>query len=189
MSVLRWFRRTPLPLAPPALERPAWVDELAAALQKQTRAATKQTARLEAAVGELDARVAQLAAELGQTRGANEAFEANEAESYELVFDALDALDAARELAADPHLAEGLARVGERLELFCASRGFRRVTSLGAAPDGNLMRVVGTERSAQPPGQVLRVVRAALLRGEQLVREGSVIISAREEQHGQRLGH
>jgi molecular chaperone GrpE (heat shock protein) len=186
--VFSWFRRAPVSLPPPPVdERPAWVDELTEAVQKQSRAAAKQSARLEATLGEIDARIAQLGATIARTRshvapGSDDAFE--------LVFDALDALDAARALARDPHLADGLSRVGERLARFCEQRGFQRVTGLGSTPDAAVMRVVGTEPSAeQAAGNVVRVVRAAVLRGDQVVREGNVIVSAPEGEHEQRLGN
>ena len=50
----------------------------------------------------------------------------------------------------------------------------------GEAPDGRLFRVVGAEPSAAlPEGVVARVVRAAVLRGDEILREGEVIVTRR----------
>jgi molecular chaperone GrpE (heat shock protein) len=181
--VLRWFRSLTarsLPPAPP--ERPDWADELLEAvleaMQKQARAAAKQGARFEVALGALEERVTSVAARLEQRVAP---VPVASAPIPEAVFDALDGLDVARALADDPHLAEGLSRVADRLERWCASQGYRRLSGLGAAPNARLMRVAGTEpRRDLAPGLVSRVVKAAIVRGEELVREGSVIVSSEE---------
>lgn len=184
-----WFRRPPAPSLPPPPpsegERPAWLDEITDALQKQTRAATKQSAKLEAVVGELDARVVSLGESLKRLAPPRES-----TVSCDAVFDALDGLDAARALISDEHLSAGLLRIGERLERFCEQQGYARVTGLGKPPEPRMMRVVGTEPCAElAPGRVSRVVRATVLRGNELVREGSVIVSMAEEDDGQRMGN
>jgi molecular chaperone GrpE (heat shock protein) len=190
--VVRWFRALVSPPLPPA-ERPVWADELLEAVleatQKQARAAAKQGARFEASLGALEERLSSLTARLDQ-RVAPAQPKAPGAPSLEAVFDALDGLDAARALTADPHLAEGLARVADRLERLCATHGHRRLSELGVAPNARVMRVVGTEpRSDLAPGLVSRVVRAAIVHGEEIVREGSVIVSSMEDGDERSLGN
>ncbi len=167
-------------------------DEILEAIQKQTRAAAKQSARFEAAFGALEERLATLASKLEQRSLVTAQVVAPEL-NLDPVFDALDGLDAARTLAHDPHLAEGLQRVADRLEQLCEQHGYRRLSGVGMAPDPRVMRVVGTDpRCDLPRGVVSRVVRAALLRGDRVVREGNVIVSfagaTAEESDGQRLG-
>ncbi len=77
---------------------------------------------------------------------------------------------------ADVALASGLAGVVARLERFLAYSGLTRLAPIGHPPDGRLFRIVGTQpHNSIPEGIVVRVVRAAVLRGEHLVREGQVI--------------
>jgi|GEM_PF-6914941 len=150
------------------VERPSWADEVLESMQKQARATAKQSARLEASVADLDARLS----ELGATTRAREAADFGD------LFDALDALDAARALTSEPHLAEGLARVQAKLVGFSVRRGFSRVATRGELPDARLMRVVGTERSVEiAAGLVSTVVRAAIVSGDKVVREGEVLVS------------
>ncbi len=95
------------------------------------------------------------------------------------LFDALDLLDRAVESldrAAAPELAAGLDGVHARLVRHLNAEGFTRVASRGAAPDGTLVRVVGTiETSEAVDGLVVGVVRAAIKSGDRVVREGEVI--------------
>lgn len=95
------------------------------------------------------------------------------------LFDALDLLDRAAESldrAAAPELAAGLDGVHARLVRHLNAEGFMRVASRGAAPDGTLVRVVGTIETAEAAdGLVVGVVRAAIKCGDRVVREGEVI--------------
>lgn len=100
------------------------------------------------------------------------------------VDDLLDALDllgeAAREAdrAAHPFLAEGLRRVAARIESFLARRSIRRLAPLGLPPDAGRFRIVGTADAPDlPPGAVAHVVRAAVLEGDRLLREGEVLVN------------
>jgi len=170
-----------------------WVDELLRelqeGLQKQSRAAVKQATRLEAALGETDARVTALGEAIKKLPGASVSRESNVTRPDE-VFDALDALDEALRLTAEPHLAQGLTRVRERLLRFCERLGYTRVDGHGELPDPQVMRIVGTEaRHDAAHGTVTRVVRAAVRSGSQIVREGEVIVSTQEDSDGARLGY
>jgi hypothetical protein len=49
---------------------------------------------------------------------------------------------------------------------------------VGIAPDGRHFRVVGVQpQPGDPEGLIARVVRAAVLQGEQVVREGEVLVT------------
>ena len=188
--MLTWLRSRlsspPLPALPAEEVRPTWADELLEALQKQSRSVVKQGARLDASLGELDSRVAALHDALK----ASAAPAATPAIRLDDVFDALDALDEARRLADEPHLAAGLARVSERLCRFCERAGYTRLAPVGELPDARLLRIVGTEHDTGiGTGRVTRVVRAAIVAGTTLVREGEAILSQEGGTDEQRLGH
>jgi len=99
------------------------------------------------------------------------------------LFDALDLLDRAvdsLDRVAAPELAAGLDGVQARLVRHIQAEGFTRIASRGGAPDGTLVRVVGTIESADAiDGQVVGVVRAAIKHGDRVVREGEVITARR----------
>jgi molecular chaperone GrpE (heat shock protein) len=162
------------------------VGELLEALQKQSRSMVKQGARLDASLGALDARVGALQDALK----ASAAPAAPTAIRLDEVFDALDALDEARRLVDEPHLSAGLARVCERLCRFCERAGYTRLAPVGELPDARLLRVVGTEQDAGiGTGRITRVVRAAIVTGTTLVREGEAILSQEGGTDEQRMGH
>ncbi|PRQ06278.1 nucleotide exchange factor GrpE [Enhygromyxa salina] len=103
-------------------------------------------------------------------------------ETLDEVLDALDRLDdARRSLGADQAaVADGLAGISLRLERFIAARGLRRHADTGAPPQGQRFRIVGTEDDpALADGVVTRVVRSAATRGDELIREGEVIVNRR----------
>jgi molecular chaperone GrpE (heat shock protein) len=166
--------------------RPTWADELLEGLQKQSRTLVKQGARLDASLGALDARVGAL----HDVLKASPASAAPTAIRLDDVFDALDALDEARRLVDEPHLSVGLSRVSERLCRFCERAGYTRLAPVGELPDARLLRVVGTEHDTGiGTGRITRVVRAAIVAGTTLVREGEAILSQESGTDDQRLGH
>jgi molecular chaperone GrpE (heat shock protein) len=94
------------------------------------------------------------------------------------LFDALDALDEAATFVQEPNLSEGLQRVHARIASYCARLGYARLAAVGGEVDARTMRVVGAQTSpALPPGAIVRVVRAAIVAGNALVREGQVIVN------------
>lgn len=96
------------------------------------------------------------------------------------LLDALDRLgEAQRVLASDkPAVAQGLASIGARLEGVLGAMGVHRRAEIGVPADPKLFRVVGVETSsASHKGVVTRVIRAAAVRGTQLIREGEVLVS------------
>lgn len=194
--MFEWLRRR---LAPPPLpspeeerERPEWADELLSAVQKQTRAAAKQSARLEQAIGELTENVNALREQVQKDQAQHKtehdsARQASAAPPQEL-FEALDALNEALRVTREPHLAEGLSRVRDRLVQSCARQGYTLLGARGERPDGRFLRIVGTEAGTDAVrGTISRVVRAAVLEGDRLVREGEVIVCV-EDYHEQRVG-
>ena len=175
------------------LHRPVWVDELLEAQHKQSRASVKQAARLESALAEQRTSITELAAKLDRNDRA--AGLHARAQSYEPLFDALDALDEARRLCVQPELAAGLALIAERIVRFCEQAGFRRSDGLGGPPDARICRVVGAEpRPGWPNGHVSRSVQAAILHGERVLREGrAIVVSAdfelTKERANEGVGH
>jgi molecular chaperone GrpE (heat shock protein) len=189
MDWLRSLFRRPPTLPPPPEEEPEpppWVDALLEITQKHARSLAKHGARVEASLGEV---LAQVTALQQQATRAAPAAERNEV-SYEEIFDALDALDEAQQVAREPHLASGLRRVSERLIRFCERQGFSRASAIGSPPDPRTMRVVGAEPCADVPrGAVARVVRAPIVTANRVVREGEVIVSDGGQLHEPRMGN
>ncbi len=154
--------------------RPAWIDELLESTQKQARTAAKQSLRVETMLTELGETIEKLRASVDSAAASRDAPPPRCTE----IFDALDALDAARTMASEPNLVEGLTRVQQKLSRFCEQHGYTRVAPVGEEPDGRIVRIVGTETSVTiPPGRITKIVRAAILSAHEIVREGEVLIS------------
>lgn len=150
-------------------------EALAALLQKVARGQARQGLRIESIESKLEAGLADLRTSLGTMAAAN-----GSGLRFDELFDAMDALDEAVRQAPSPEYARGLNVVLDRLTGFLARVGYQRGSALGQPVDAHRFRVVGTEvREAQPPGIVVRMARAAVLRQGEVVREGEVIVSAR----------
>ena len=173
--VARLFGREGAP-EEPAAPADRTRQELLDGLQKVARAQAKQTLRLEELESKLEGGFADLRAQLEEAQRP-----AGDVDWAELL-DAMDALDEAARLAvATPDVAAGLRAVLQRMDRFLAVAGVERRTPVGTPPDGRLFRVVGSEPAAAlPEGVVARVVRAAALRGEEILREGEVIVARRD---------
>lgn len=160
---------------PPALPPPD--TALAEAEARAARAQARLALRLDELERKVEGGFADLRALLKEvaTRPATPA-----SLRWDDLLDALDRIeDAGRAVdrAAAPGFAEGLDAVIEKLERFLAQAGMARRSTRGVPPDGRLFRVVGTEPTAEVPvGTIARVVRAAVLAGERVVREGEVIV-------------
>jgi molecular chaperone GrpE (heat shock protein) len=103
---------------------------------------------------------------------------------WDALWDAMDVLDLAiAGIAPDASGAElrtGLTGVATRLHGFLAEHGMSREVPRGIAPDGRVVRVVGTEDVADvAEGAVIRVVRAPVIAGDRVLREGEVITCRR----------
>src|SRR6266540_3022238 len=96
----------------------------------------------------------------------------------------LDALDEAARALDDGRaegVAQGLRAIGARLTRFLAQQSLVRLAEPTTPIDGRLFRVVGAEHVSElPDGEPVRVVRAAVRRGDRVVREGEVIVNRRE---------
>jgi molecular chaperone GrpE (heat shock protein) len=182
--MLLWLRRrftarSKAPALPggtlPAESPPSWATALLEAVQKSSRAQARLALQIEDLDRKLEGGLAEWRNSSAQKSAAT-GLSAGPEPLWENVLDALDLLDEATRLA-DPALAPGLAGVTDRLVRFLAHSGLTRLAPLGHQPDGRLFRVVGTQPypSNLVEGDVIRVVRAAVLRGEHVVREGEVI--------------
>lgn len=162
------------------LEPPLWVGELQEALQRSARAQGKVGLRLEQVEHKLDQG-------LGDLQRRVSALAPPRFNDLDDLFNAIDLLDQARaSIAAEhPEAAVGLDGVRSRLERYLEQAGLARHgdSVLHREPDGQRVRIVGTEeRPELPEGVVTRIVRAAITRGDQLVREGAVLTNRRSLQ-------
>ncbi|KFE62429.1 hypothetical protein DB31_4139 [Hyalangium minutum] len=154
---------------------PAWAAPLAEAVQKSARAQARWGLQLEELERKLEGGFADLRSALLSSLSAPPGAPSQVAPEWSELLDALDLLEEAIRLA-DPALAPGLKGVVARLERSLSHAGMTRVAPLGQLPDGRLFRVVGTEpRPGLAEGSIARVVRAAVLRGGALLREGEAI--------------
>lgn len=171
----------PEPAPERADEPPAWAQELADQLQKGVRAQARVGLRVDEVERKLEAGFADL-------RDGMQGLAASGARPEELdwdpLLDALDLLDQAARSARSRsvELADGLDGVRLRIEQFLRQTGISRVSPDGRPPDGRCFRVVGTlARPDLAEGTVARTIRAAVLQGERLLREGEVLVSAGAE--------
>jgi molecular chaperone GrpE (heat shock protein) len=182
--MLLWLRRLfaahpEVPALPreiqPAELPPAWATALLDAVQKSSRAQARLALQVEDLDRKLEGGLSELRGSLSSKEGTAPSLSAGTEPLWDALLEALDLLDEATRLA-DPALAPGLAGVTERLVRFLAHSGLTRLAPLGQPPDGRLFRVVGTQpHPSLAEGVIARVVRAAVLRGEHLVREGEAI--------------
>ncbi len=154
---------------------------------ENTRALTERLDRLRDEASETNEALKKLARSFGRTALRVEEIERRVASldgaspvapDHEALFDALDLLDRALDTldrAAAPELAAGLDGVQARLVRHLEGEGYSRLAPLGEKPDGASMRVVGAVTSGRTEGTIVQVVRAAIRRGQRLVREGEVI--------------
>jgi molecular chaperone GrpE (heat shock protein) len=164
----RWLRRALASEgAPPEL------GELLEASRKSARAQAKLALKVEELERKVEAGLADLRSRI-EAKGAN---------GHDDLFDALDLLDQAALAVNEGRLdgvTDGLLGIGARLERAMGRAQLARVAPVGVKPDGARFRVVGTEEDASlPEGAVVRVVRAAIVSGDKVVREGEVTVNRR----------
>jgi GrpE len=149
------------------------LSDVVEALRKSARATLRLDTRVDALEGQLDALGADVRSLLEHSRRGEDEF-------WVPLMDALDRLDLARDAIDAGEVAgagAGLAAISSRLEELLASAGYARYARRGVPVDGRLQRVVGTASVADSPeGSVTRLVRAAVTRGEVVVRTGEVIV-------------
>ena len=170
-----------VPVSDPARGDPVTKDDLAALaelVQKSSRAQARASLKLEDIESKLEAGFAETRKERAQLK--------ESASDLSPVLDALDLLHEAARMTrggGNDALAEGLAGISARLTSFIEHAGLLRQGAAGDKPQGRLFRVVGTEADAgRAPGVITRVIRAAVTRGDQIVREGEVLIAPTEEE-------
>ncbi|ATB40417.1 co-chaperone GrpE [Cystobacter fuscus] len=147
------------------------------AVQKSSRAQSRLVLHVEDLERKLEGGFAELRSSLSSLRGATSGGSSEREPPWDEFLDAMDLLEEASRVAADGALASGLMGVAARLERFLTSSGITRLASIGHIPDGRLFRIVGTQSHPSfAEGVIARVVRAAALRGERLIREGEAII-------------
>ena len=162
---------------PPAESPPTWGTLLLDAVQKSSRAQARLALHVEDLERKLEGGLAELRGSLSSLRGATSGNSSGREPPWDELLDALDLLEEASRVAADAALASGLMGVAARIERFLTSSGITRLTSIGHIPDGRLFRIVGTQpHPSFAEGAIARVVRAAALRGERLIREGEALI-------------
>ena len=162
---------------PPAESPPAWGTQLVEAVQKSSRAQARLALHVEDLERKLEGGLAELRGSLSSLRGATSGNASASEPPWDELLDAVDLLEEASRVAADEALASGLRGVAARLERFLTSSGITRLASIGHIPDGRLFRIVGTQpHPSLAEGVMARVVRAAAVRGERLLREGEAII-------------
>lgn len=178
---MSWFRRL-FPGPPPreALEvgAPIWASELTEILQKTARAQAKLAVKLDDLSSRVDGGFTHLEAQHRRTEPV-----AASGLKWDDLLDAMDLLETAAgssEAQANPALAEGLQRVLLRLERMLSQGSLERRAARGVPADGRLFRVVGAhEEPSLPDGVVSRVVRAAVVSGDRIIREGEVLTNRR----------
>lgn len=162
-------------------EPPSWAEALHESVQRLARAQARLDMRLDGIQSTISGGFADLARSTARTPPPDSE---PDPVDWAPLFDALDVLDVALDVAsdADKALAHGLRLVADRLGAFIESRGFARIRPRSGAPDGRLFRVVGSEpHPSVEAGSVARMVRAAIFAGSKLVREGEVLVSAGAE--------
>lgn len=162
-----------------ALERepatPPWVQDLTENTQRAARASGKAALRVEELERKVEGGLADIQRALRDLRPAGGA-----ELRWDELLDALDLLDEAAVSLPEGAAGAGLRSVSARIERFLAQGGLERHAPLGAAPDGRLFQIVGTEEDEDlPEGAVTRVVRAAVTRGDRVLREGQVLTNRR----------
>lgn len=169
----RWL--DPIENALSCTARAADVDALAEAVQKTARAQAKLSLKLDDIEGKLEAGLD----DLRRVRTATPA-----GPDVDAVLDAMDLLEQAERTArreGSAALADGIAGIGRRLGGFVEQQGLSRKGSVGEMVEARWFKVVGTEPAPLPPGAITRVVRAAVLAGDAMVREGEAIVAAEEQ--------
>lgn len=159
---------------------PPWAIELLESVQRAARAQGKAGLRLEQIEHKLDEGLVDLQRRLA-------ALTPPPPPRWDDLLDAMDLLEQARAtLAMDqPEAADGLDGVLGRLDRHLTQGGLMRhgAQTLSKEPDGTRVRIVGTEdRPELPEGVVTRIVRAAITRGDELIREGAVLTNRRSLQ-------
>lgn len=152
---------------------PPWAAEMAEQLLKLSRAQARIGLRFDELQSQVDAGFASLRGPVAP---------ADLAKSADLA-PLLDAMDLLDDLASQHpgDLGEGLQMVVQRLNQLVVGHGLQRAALLGRMVDGRLAEVNATVAvTGVAAGVVVRVVRAPVLRGLSVFRQGAVVVSSGE---------
>ena len=152
----------------PIVDAPSTAAPVLETVQKSARAVAKLGLRFEQLESKVEAGFADLRAQLSRVRNSS----SDPRLPFEILFDVADLLDEASRHAPSADHADGLSGICDRVEKFLREAGLNRVSQVGPELDARIFRVVGSSNS----GDGIRVVRAAIVDGERLVREGEVLI-------------
>lgn len=157
------------------------MDELLESVQKLARAQAKQLVRVEGLENKLEGGFTEIRA--GLAAMASRVSSGGSLNWNELL-DAMDVLEEACrsvEERGEREVASGLRGALNRLDRFLSEQaGLSRIHQTNGTPDGKLFRIVAVDdRLGSPESVITRVVRAAVLRGDKLIREGELIINRR----------
>lgn len=165
------------PSTPPPPTRA--VEEVLEASRKAARAQVKLALKLD----ELDHKLQAGFTDLRSTVASSTSPGRSASPVWDDLLDALDLLEQATsslEAGESDGVAEGLRGVSARLSRMLEQTSLRRLGAVGTPPDGRLFRVVGTQSHRDlPDGTIASVLRAAVVRGDEIVREGEVLVSQR----------
>ena len=161
-------------------ERLGRIESEAAALRTESSESSETLRKLTRSLGRTSLRIEEIERKVDAAQTARDP--ASESADFGLLFDALDLLDRMSRATQQTDLREvsvGLEGVSGRITRFLDSAGYTRLAAVGGVPDGQLFKVVGTAPAEHaPPGTIITVVRAAVRRGDHVVREGEVITAA-----------
>jgi molecular chaperone GrpE (heat shock protein) len=163
-----------------SVERLGRIEAEAAAMRTESSESSETLRKMTRSLGRTALRVEEIERKLDAAPTSRDS--ATESADIGALFDALDLLDRmtqASRRASQGEVAVGLEGVSNRIARFLDSAGFTRIATLGVVPDGHLFKVVGTAQVEHAtPGTIIEVVRAAIRRGDLVVREGEVITAA-----------
>lgn len=156
---------------PSSVTAPPWAADMTEQLLKLSRAQARIGLRFDELQSHVDAGFVSL-------RGPAAPAELAKGADLAPLFDAMDLLD---DLAFQHpgELGEGLQMVVQRLNQMVVGHGLQRAALLGRMVDGRLAEVNATVAvPAVAAGVVVRVLRAPILRGLSVFRQGAVVVSS-----------
>jgi molecular chaperone GrpE (heat shock protein) len=155
------------------------VDELLEGIQRLTRTHAKQALRVEGLESKLEGGFTEMRSQLAKLAVQSSS---ESSLNWSELLDAMDILEeACRSLEErdEREMAAGLRGALGRLDRFLSDQvGLSRINQTDGALNGKLFRIVAVDDRLGPSDSLTtRVVRAAVLRGDKLMREGELIVN------------
>jgi len=155
------------------------IDEILESVLKLSRAQAKQGLRVEGLENKLEGGFTEMRSEfasLAERDSSESSF------NWSDLLDAMDTLEKAcrsLEQREERDISAGLRGAIGRMERFLFEQaGISRINQTDGAPNGKLFRIVAVDGGLGPSDSLTtRVVRAAVLRGDKLMREGELIVN------------